>query len=83
MDRTLGLRTQLPGHEQREDPAPRIDEEWEVVAGAQRIEPDPLVDRPASARLFADCLVVEQPDGEQIPLPDVEIISECWGCYAG
>lgn len=64
-------------------PEPRIDEEWEVIGGTLIIEPEPLVDFPGTANLTAEGLVVEMPDGEQVTLDPIRVVSECWGCFAG
>jgi hypothetical protein len=64
-------------------PEPRIDEEWEVVGGTLTIEPEPLVEFPGTANLTAEGLVVETPDGDQVTLDPISVVSECWGCFAG
>ena len=64
------------------DPAPVIDQQWEVVAGVLEI-----VEMPADADqcLGATALIrgigLRRPDGLEIGLSDLELTNSAWGCF--
>jgi hypothetical protein len=67
-----------------DDPEERVDETWEVVEGTLTIgPPEPIVEWPGTARVSAEGLVAETPDGERVPLDPITVRSDCWGCFAG
>jgi hypothetical protein len=67
-----------------DDPEERVDETWEVVEGSLTIgPPEPIVEWPGTARVTAEGLVAETPDGELVSLDTITVRSDCWGCFAG
>lgn len=65
-------------------PEERVDERWEVVDGTLIIgPPDEIIEWPGTARVAAEDLVAEMPDGELVSLGTVNTRSDCWGCFAG
>jgi hypothetical protein len=65
-------------------PEERVDEAREAVAGTLTIgPPEDIIEWPSTARVRAEGLVVETPDGKQVTLDPITVRSKCWGCFPG
>ena len=63
-------------------PEPRIDEEWEIVAGTVTVEPS-TGDCQDGRLGRVDDLVARRPDGDEVALGGRDVANGGWGCFAG
>ena len=68
-----------------DEPRPVVERELDVVGGTLTVEApaDPPICSGATARVVAQALVLQLPDGTTEDLGDIEIVNDAYGCFAG